>query len=84
MFKYFRVYDLNIMVNEKPIIPGAEELIFKKWDHLPIRPSTFAEFRVLKSSYKFPEGVLESDNAFVVELLRTYKLYLKFKERKAQ
>lgn len=40
----------------------------KKWDHLPVRPSTFKEFRKLKSQ--------TSDNAFVVELLNVYKIRL--------
>lgn len=38
----------------------------KKWDHLPIRPETFAEFHRLKNT--------TSDNAFVLELMRVYRL----------
>jgi len=45
----------------------------KKWEHLPIRPSTFEEFRKLKDNFR-------SDNAFVLELLKNYKKSMGEKE----
>ena len=51
---------------------------FKKWDHIPVRPSTFETFRILRDSNH------KSDNSFVKELLRVYTLYLQVKKRRAQ
>jgi len=49
----------------------------KKWEHITARPSTFEEFRVLKGSHK-------SDNAFIVELLRIYRMRLIFLQKKRE
>jgi hypothetical protein len=46
-----------------------------EWEHLPIRPDTFSEFRRLKLA-------MPSDDAFVRELLRVYRLYKAIKEKK--
>lgn len=54
----------------------------KIWEHIPVRPATFDEFRRLKSVkvnsplYKF------SDDGFTLELLKVYRMYLKHKEKK--
>jgi len=54
----------------------------KIWEHIPVRPTTFEEFRRLKRVkvnsplYKF------SDDGFVLELLKIYRIYLKHKEKK--
>jgi len=44
----------------------TNELRIKKWDHIPVRPETFAEFRRLKNT--------RSDDAFILELLKSYKI----------
>lgn len=47
----------------------------KRYEHLPVRPETFAEFRRLKNT--------RSDDAFVLELLKSYKIStLKIGEQK--
>jgi len=43
----------------------TNELRIKKWDHIPVRPETFAEFRRLKNT--------RSDDAFILTLLKSYK-----------
>ena len=52
----------------------------KLWEHLPVRPNTFSNFRKLKSNYNFPG--LKSDNAFLEELLRVYEMRLVYLEKK--
>jgi len=47
----------------------------KKWDHIPVRPDVFANFRRLKADY-------ESDNVFVMELLRVYENRMIFLEKR--
>ena len=46
----------------------------KKWEHIPVRPSTFEEFRRLKQA--------KSDNAFVIRLLSLYQRHLDNKAKK--
>jgi hypothetical protein len=53
-----------------------------KWEHLAIRPVTFEEFRELRRFGKVGASGRFSDNFFVVELLRVYRLYLKHQKRK--
>lgn len=73
------------MVDEKEI--GILTSIVKKtnrnivdgenrYEHIPVKPKTFKEFRSLKKDAK-------SDNAFVLELLNSYKEYLNLLEKKA-
>jgi hypothetical protein len=50
----------------------------RKYEHLPILPETFLEFRELKHLMK-----ARSDNAAVVELMRWYQ-YLLCKQREAE
>ena len=57
----------EIIIEEK-IEVIDEQKKEKKWDHLPVRPSTFAELRRLKSIKES-----KSDDAFVLELLKVYK-----------
>lgn len=45
----------------------------KRYDHIPVRPQIFKMFR------KYRGAEMKSDNAFVIELLRVYKLYRKHK-----
>lgn len=52
----------------------TEDGEMKKWEHIPIRPSTFEEFRELK-------GQRDSDDAFVIILLRCYSKWLKWKKK---
>jgi hypothetical protein len=47
---------------ETELVPSEK---VKRYDHIPVRPATFAEFRRLKNT--------RSDNAFVLELLKTFK-----------
>jgi len=47
-------------------IEVKEKIKLKKYDHLPVRPTTFAMFRHLKNT--------KSDDAFVLELIKCYKL----------
>jgi hypothetical protein len=42
------------------------ETKIKIWEHIPVRPQTFSEFRRLKNT--------RSDDAFVLELLKAYKI----------
>lgn len=55
----------------------------KKWDHLAVRPEVFTEFRELRVNSNVGESGRYSDNVFIVQLLKIYKMYLKNKERKA-
>jgi len=65
-------------------IPGR----IKKWDHLAVRPETFTEFRELRPDILRKDGTRKtnntSDNAFVRELIRVYKLYLQMKKKKEE
>lgn len=51
------------MVEE--VAGGELDKKVKRWDHIPVRPSTFADFRRLKDT--------RSDNEFVMKLLTAYK-----------
>jgi uncharacterized protein YnzC (UPF0291/DUF896 family) len=42
----------------------------KLWDHIAVRPETFEEFRTLRGN----QGGMRSDDAFVIELLKAYKI----------
>jgi len=44
----------------------------KKYEHIPIRPSTFISFRALKSKLENKVGKKISDNDFVIRLLGEY------------
>jgi hypothetical protein len=50
----------------------------KRWEHLPIRPKTFREFRDLRKI----NNNWKSDDAFVQELIRIYKMRLEFLAKK--
>ena len=63
------------IIEENPVI-AQEEKKEKKWDHLPVRPSTFAELRRLKSIKES-----KSDDAFVLELMKAYKEKIKIEEK---
>ena len=52
-----------------------EEIKIKKWEHIPVRPDVFANFRRLKGDYR-------SDNAFLEETLRVYENRLLFLEKR--
>lgn len=54
------------------LVTEAQEIInprMKKWDHIPVRPGTFDEFRKLRGD----TGGMKSDDAFVRELMKAYK-----------
>ena len=63
------------IIEENSVIEQKEKKE-KKWDHLPVRPSTFAELRRLKSIKES-----KSDDAFVLELMKAYKEKIKIEEK---
>jgi len=61
---YRKEYDANATAAQERINKD------KKWDHIACRPTTFKEFRILRGN----EGGMRSDDAFVIELLKAYKI----------
>ena len=48
-----------------------------KWELIPLRPETFCEFRMFKE-----RGGYRSDDAFARQLIRVYRKWLAFKEKR--
>jgi hypothetical protein len=55
---------------KEAIVPESPEKKIKRWDHIAVRPSTFEEFRRLRSSN------YTSDDAFIRWLLNPAKAYV--------
>ena len=50
-----------------------ENRLLARYEHIPVRPSTFIKFRKLKNT--------RSDNVFMLKLLKLWELWLAKKEK---
>lgn len=44
----------------------------KRYEHIPVRPSTFVSFRILKSKFENKREKKISDNQFIIDLIGGY------------
>ena len=51
---------------------NLEQKTLARYEHIPVKPSTFIEFRILKDT--------RTDNVFILKLLKVWKLW-KAKEK---